>query len=593
MADLFSDLLGQYKQGGFQDMTDEEINDFHKSQDYKDYAATVHEMDEQKANMKGKTVEEVMGLSSLRERVGYTFNSIKCYQVDIDEYEEFVKDSPVMQATIQEGMEILPTFEYLYQDIFMSLCKYRPELVPETEMFTSTRLNRGILKNLINTPEYISLRHHCRMDRFNAGIGTEIIAKEAIDILRQAIEKIKNLQKQKDALDDLMAKEQEIDDLMAENEALDDIIEEMMDDMTMDDGQRMQGINGARAQQQANEQSIKTAKELANKIAEMCDDLVDENSDEAVQISREMGSVLTQAGEEVQEISKYVDTWGLGGGGQSKVSFQNKKDALERIRRSSKLKSFTDAIGRFKESAITEQKKKAKHGAVEIKSVTLGDKIQDTLPSERMMLCNDTTKPDFYRKMSEKQLMVYKKEAHKQKNKGPIITCVDTSGSMAGDEELWSKAMTVALMEVAQLQKRDFACIIYSSRADKPIIVKKDEVAPQKIIDVAERFHNGGTNFECALEEALTLLNDSSFKEGDVVFITDGDCGISDKFLKRYRNIKEEKEFRTQGIIINLGGGHCSDSTLKEFCDTITPISNIADLKNGDSELNKAIFSSI
>ena len=70
--------------------------------------------------------------------------------------------------------------------------------------------------------------------------------------------------------------------------------------------------------------------------------------------------------------------------------------------------------------------------------------------------------------------------------------------------------------------QRDFACIIYSNKADKPIIVKKDEVAPQKIIDVAERFHNGGTNFECALEEALTLLNDSSFKEGDIVFITDG-----------------------------------------------------------------------
>ena len=53
-----------------------------------------------------------------------------------------------------------------------------------------------------------------------------------------------------------MAKEQEIDDLMAENEALDDIIEEMMDDMTMNEGQRMQEINSARAQQQANEQSI-------------------------------------------------------------------------------------------------------------------------------------------------------------------------------------------------------------------------------------------------------------------------------------------------------------------------------------------------
>lgn len=588
MADLFAGLLGSFKDyGGYQDMSEDEITGFRQSQEFKDYSATVHEMTDQKANMKGKTVQEIMGLSSLREHVGYSFNAIKCYNVDIEEYQAFVDQSPIMQQTIEEGKKILPTFEYLYQDIFMSLSKYRPELVPETDMFTSTRLNRGILKNLINTPEYISLRQHCRMDWFNAGIGTEIIAKEALDILRKAIDQIKDLQKQKDALDDLMQKEQEIDDLVQENEELDELIEDMMRDGNA------QGVADAQAQQEANEQSIAQAKAIANKIAEQCDDLIDEDGDEVIQISREMGSVLTNAGEEVSEVSQMIDTWGLGGNGQSNISFQNKKDALERIRRSEKLKKFTEAIGRFKESAITEQKKKAKHGAVEIKSVTLGDKIQDTLPSERMMLCNDVTKPDFYRKMSEKQLMVYSKEAHKQKNKGPIIVCVDTSGSMSGDPEIWSKAMTVALMEIAQLQKRDFACIIYSSRADKPIIIKKDEVAPQKVIDVAERFHNGGTDFQSALEEAMTLINDTTFKEADIVFITDGDCGISDDFLRKYKRIKEEKEFKTQGIVINLGRSHCSDSTLKEFCDVVTPISNIADLKDGESELNKTIFSSI
>ena len=96
------------------------------------------------------------------------------------------------------------------------------------------------------------------------------------------------------------------------------------------------------------------------------------------------------------------------------------------------------------------------------------------------------------RRMTENSLLTYAKESTKEKNKGPIIVCVDTSGSMKGDQEIWSKALSVGLLEVAQMQKRDFACIIYSSRADDPIVIRKDEISPQKIIDVAERFHGGG-----------------------------------------------------------------------------------------------------
>jgi uncharacterized protein with von Willebrand factor type A (vWA) domain len=250
-------------------------------------------------------------------------------------------------------------------------------------------------------------------------------------------------------------------------------------------------------------------------------------------------------------------------------------------------------IGRFKESAITEQKKKAKHGAVEIKSVTTGDKIQDTLPSDRMNLCNETTKKDFYRRMTEHQLMTYSKEAHKQKNKGPIIVCVDTSGSMSGDAEIWSKALTVGILEVAQMQKRDFACIIYDSSADEPIVIKKDEIAPQKIITCAERFRGGGTSFEAPLNKALDLIKDSTFKDADIVFITDGDCYTSDAFSRKFNQIKQEKEFKTLGVLVNIGYGHTSDSSLKEFCDDIALVSDIADLKDGDSAVNKAIFGNL
>ena len=572
--------------GGFQDMSSEQIEQFQNSQEYKEFKADITEATDVKANLQGKTVQEIMGLSNRKETLGYSYNALEHYDVDIDIYNDIVDQSPVMQQTLEEGEELLPTFKYLHQDIFLSLYKYKARVLPEVDMHISTRMNRGIISNLINTPEYISLRQTCRMDQFNAALGREIIGREAIDILREAIEKLKDLEQKKDAMDRLMEEEEKIDELIEDIGDIDELIE---------DAKR--AGNGSLAAQleqerQTKEQSVATLKAMANKIAEDCDELIED--DELVsEVSTTMGSTLTETGKQVQEVSELCEAWGLGTGENCQVAFQNKKDAIERIRRSSKLHKLTDLVGKFKESAIVEQKKKAKHGAVEIKGVTTGDKIQDTLPSDRMNLCNDITKGDFYRRMSEHGLLQYSKESNKQKNKGPIIVCVDTSGSMQGDEEIWSKALTVGILEVAQMQKRDFACIIYSSHADKPIVIKKDEIAPQKIIDCAERFHNGGTSFEAPLNEALELIKDSTFKNADIVFITDGDCYVSDNFSRKFKQIKEDKDFRTLGVLVNMGCGHVSDSSLKEFCDNITLVSDIADLNDGNSEVNKSIFGSL
>lgn len=79
----------------------------------------------------------------------------------------------------------------------------------------------------------------------------------------------------------------------------------------------------------------------------------------------------------------------------------------------------------------------------------------------------------------------------------------------------------------------------------------------------------------------------------DILFVTDGDCGVSDSFKKDFKRIKEEKEFACKGILVDMGSWRSSDSTLREFCDDVVRISNVADLSDGNSEVNKALFGSI
>lgn len=582
-----SEIAGKHGLGGFESMSEEDIEDFKKSADYKNYSAQVDNVNI-KANMHGKSVQEILGLSNLKENIKQSFNAFEHTDVDLWIFEDIVATSPVMQDTIDVGCEIYPAFEHMYQDIFLSLYKYTAKLLPESDIHVSTRLNRKFAECYLNTPEYIKLRQTCRLDQFNAALGTEIIGNKLLKIVEEVMNKLKEQQEAMQKMQELIKKEQEMDDLVQENEELDDLLQEMIASGQGGSSQAQQ----IQAQIDQNNVTKKAIQELANKIAEEMDDLIEED-DLANEISTKAGKSFDEASMQVAETSDIVELWGLGEGGKCRVSYQNKKDAIERIRKSSKLKKLTDLIGRFKESAITEQKKKTKNGAVEISSVTVGKKIEDTLPSERMMLSNETTKSDFYNRYSEGRLMTYSKESNKSKNKGPIILCCDESGSMDGDSETWSKAFTMGVLEIAQMQKRDFAFIAYASNANDPIVIKKGEVSPDKVITICEEFIDGGTNFECALNKALELIKDSTFKNSDILFITDGDCSISDSFKKKFKQIKEEKEFACKGILVDMGRWRSSDSTLKEFCDDVVRISDVADLTSGDSEVNKALFGSI
>lgn len=568
------------------DMTEEEKEQFYESKDYKEYSAGTEIFnDSYSVNYSGKNVQEIFGLSGKSNK--YSYNCFEFLETDHEDYLDIVDFSPEMQNTIAEGEALLPTFKYLHEDIFMSLYQYNATVLPPERMHIQSWMNRNILSQLINTPVFITLRKTCRCDLFNAGIGTEIIGKQAIEILKKELAKIKDFQKKKDALEKLVEQEEQMDSLA---EDLDEM-EELLDEMRMNGQEGSQEFEELQEQYNNGEMSLQQARAVAEQMAQDCEELVETTDDLVDNFTVQMDNSIIDATSEVQQVSDYVQAWGLGEGSDVKVPFGLKRSALERIRNSEYLRKFTDMIGKYKECAVTEQKKKVKASAIEIKSVKVGDKIEDALPSDKLNLCNDITKKDFYRRMTQGQLMSYDKESQKQKNKGPIIVCIDQSGSMKGDKDMWAKALAVGILEVAQLQKREFACIPYDSHCRKTTIIHKDEISPDKIIGIAEERATGGTDFEAPLREASKLIEDSNFKEADVVLITDGDCCISDEFRRKFKQLKEDKEFRTMGVLVDYG--HTSRTTLNDFCDSVTTVSQIADAKNANSDVNKMIFGSL
>jgi hypothetical protein len=72
------------------------------------------------------------------------------------------------------------------------------------------------------------------------------------------------------------------------------------------------------------------------------------------------------------------------------------------------------------------------------------------LPHELLALRHPVLRRDFARRFLDAELLQYTLRAVEEKGRGPMIVCIDGSSSMAGDKEIWSKAVSLTLLDIAQ-----------------------------------------------------------------------------------------------------------------------------------------------
>ena len=343
--------------------------------------------------------------------------------------------------------------------------------------------------------------------------------------------------------------------------------------------------------QQMYQDQIDSLSEQVTKGGQAIDELLAKAPEVITTLQDKYQQIIEETNDYMTDVVSDLEQWGFDNGTQIRVSFQEKRRAVERIRRSEKLKKLTNMIGKFRNTALKVQKRKSNSVKNSIKSVTTGGDLQRSLPSEKMQLCNPITKKNFLRKWNQNQLMQYKMISNSEKARGPIVCCIDTSGSMNGARETWSKAVAIAMLEIAHSQHRDFACILFDNNAQEPIIIAKDKLEPEKVVDIAEIFTYGGTNFEKPLKKAMEVIENQKFKKADILFITDGECNVNDSFLRKFNAVKDEKDFSVMSVLINTGRGSVSYGSLNKFSDKVILLSDLKDLKDDKSNLMKDIFS--
>lgn len=463
-------------------------------------------------------------------------HSIEHGNFDIELYDELREMSPILDATLEEGESKLKTFPDLSQDMFLSLFKYNPELRKPEVMAPSRKFNHGLMEEVMKTDEFQKLRDMCKLNLLNSAIGTEVMHNKALVKINAIIEeRRKQMEQAKQGGGDLPP------DLLNQ---INQLVKQEQQAQQQADG-NSQGPNGQPGDPNAPQMpgggigtgisqgdpngnatdcDSRLNKDTAQKLAEIQSQQAQDPAMQQMeqQIKDAIQQAAKEAQDDVREMDQFIDSWGLGGDdAPSRISFEESRKALERIRNSGELKKLTELVGRFRNIAKNNLKKKSKGEGVSIRGVTIGNDITKALPSEKAMLCSPKTKKLFYKKYSEKQLLQYEVESNKRKGMGPMVVYMDKSGSMGGEKIQWAKATALALLEIAQRQKRNFSFASFTTRVCDKKIIPKGELKPNDVLDIAEIGPTGSTNFNKPLEHAMKVIEkEKNFRKADIVFLS-------------------------------------------------------------------------
>jgi len=458
-----------------------------------------------------------------------------------DFYSEKLPKSKRLQEQIEKYEE---EYEQIYElscDVFSSLFRYLPELLPENRIKYEYLLNYAAIKELMKDTQYKELRGITRHDDLASLMTTELLIEKAMEIIVEIKEEHSKI----------------LEEYKKAKKEAKDLLEKAREEGQLEDNLSL-------------EEARKKLKESKDKLDELY----------SQQAKREIKKGMRDTLNDIKEMQDTISNWGLGHDETyQRMSYEEKASMLSNLRNNRKLKKIAQLAGKLKEIFLEGQKAKTKRTRSHIEDITMGDDIPRVLASEMMRIRHPSLKRQFIKKYAEKRLLQHEFGGRVRKGKGPIIAMVDSSGSMSGENEIYSKAVCMTLLEVAKRQRRNFEVIHFDSgiRWDKLKTNKFTKANPyniKEVIDMVEYFGGGGTEFEPPLKRAKNDVDkEKEFSKADLIMITDGASVTSEEFLKEFNKWKKKKNVTVFSILMDLG--YSTTTSLEEFSDRIEKLEDV------------------
>lgn len=220
-------------------------------------------------------------------------------------------------------------------------------------------------------------------------------------------------------------------------------------------------------------------------------------------------------------------------------------------------------------------------------SVVRSGAIARMLAAEAMLLTHPRLRTVWFARHAERALLTYEdddmpeqpvparvpvqrpsesRRPEKRLERGPVLVCIDTSGSMRGAAEDVAKACVLEAMRAAHGCGR--ACYAFAFGGPGEIVERAlpvDTVGIEAAIELLTRSFHGGTEISDVLDRAIARANEQTWRFADLLIATDGEFGPAKDAVRRLQAAKDELGLRVQGILI----GDRETIGMLETCDDI------------------------
>lgn len=476
-------------------------------------------------------------------------------------FRDAVTNAPLVPRTNEDGTETEVPYDAISDlgaDYFFSLYNSddMPELLDHDEIRPSRHLHKNLMAQVVYGEDFTKTKAMCGGDSVASAFATmaamDSLSETLTNELRELAERAKQMQDNEDTINDLEDQlsdlREQVKDGLANGQDVPDELKQQIKSLAQQKGQAKADLSQQAQQQQA--QGFPGVHEAVQKASK--------DAKDAAEIA------LSLPGSE-RGSSTMSDP-------SARLELAAKWAQMPTLAKIAKL------IGRMVRDMSFEYANRVEGGHEIPVDVTLGADIADVLPTELVKLKNPALRLDFFRRYREKQLLQMEFVGIESAGMGPMVGCIDGSGSMSGAKNEGARATMLAMLALAHKKKRDCILIEFSSRGERQAweFSGKEPIDIERVTDFASHFYGGGTDITTGLELAEQTINTKpEFKKADIVLITDGSDYLGDDDLELRERLRA-KGVRLHGITVGMP----ETPYTNEMCDTTC---SVADLTASDA----------
>ena len=150
--------------------------------------------------------------------------------------------------------------------------------------------------------------------------------------------------------------------------------------------------------------------------------------------------------------------------------------------------------------------------------------------------------------------------------RGPILLCIDTSGSMDGDPETVAKALALEACLTAKREHRH--CYLYAFSGAGQVMEQELSLERKGIHDLQAFLtcsFGGGTDVDLPLQLATERLGREGWEGADILMISDGGFSVPEATLQRVDEAKQTRRLRVHGVLV----GESCPGGMTGLCDPL------------------------